>query len=122
MNIGRAAMELVAKLEAMRHAGWTAWEEKFLQDVQRQPYELTEAQREKLDQLEWLSQPISSHCGVPIKHMVETCYRYRFDFDEADVDLLVQLHERGATSVPRRQARWLTRLCRESGEPIEDVA
>jgi hypothetical protein len=112
--------EIAQELFDLLYSDWTDWEWNWLRAMLRYPetYAHSETEREKLAQLYWLSELCYGHDGRSVQEMIVICYRYHVDFDECDSDFIVGLHNRDATSVRRRELRWLIRLCRESGEDL----
>jgi hypothetical protein len=110
--------QIVRELLDLPYGNWTTWEEDiWLPAMLRYPkgYLYSETEREKLDQLCWLVEPMYGHDGMSVAQMIAACTRYCVDLSEDDSDFVVGLSERGATFVRRRELRRLTRLCTESG-------
>jgi hypothetical protein len=118
----RAVFRAIAQeLLDLEHSDWNDWEWNWLHSMLRYPktHKYTEAERLKLDQLSWLSEPFTGHDGLTVEQMIATCYRYHLDFGEDDSDFIVKLHNWNAKSLRRRQLWQLVRLCRQSGEELK---
>jgi hypothetical protein len=112
--------ELAAELYALKYSDWTEWEWDWLDQMAKKPesYIHSETERAKLAQIYSYSRLFSEHDARSVIDMVKICFRYHADFTEEDGDFIVELYEREACSVRKRQLRRLVRLCAESGEFI----
>jgi hypothetical protein len=112
--------ELAAELLNLEQSDWTEWEWDWLSAMASKPesYEASDREREKLAQLNSYSEACSGHDGLTVEQMVKGCHRYHLDFAEADSDFIVELYQRDARIVRKRQLRRLVRLYPENGQTI----
>ena len=112
--------QIARELLDLADGDWTAWEEHWLPAMLRYPNDhvYTEAERKKLAQLCWLSEPCCGHDGLSVEQMIAVCRRYHADFSEEDCDFVVGLERRGAKSLRRRELRRLANLCKEVGVEV----
>ena len=112
--------ELAARLLDLEHSDWTEWEWDWLAAMASKPdsYEPSEREREKLAQIYSYSELCSGHDGLSVEQMVRNCHRYHLDFAEEDSDLVVELYQRNAEAVRKRQMRRLIRLYSEIGQAM----
>jgi hypothetical protein len=112
--------ELAAELQHLECSDWTEWEWDWLGQMARNSdsYEHSETERAKLAQIYSYSRLLSGHDGRSVTEMVRACHRYHLDLAEEDSDFIVELYQRQAQSVRKRQLRRLVRLYAECGEQI----
>jgi hypothetical protein len=113
--------QIARELLDLADGDWTAWEGNWLPAMLRYPNDhlYTEAEREKLAQLCWLSEPRFGHDGLSVDEMIAICRCYQADFSEEDGDFIAKLNRRGSKSVRRRELRRLASLCREAGVEVK---
>lgn len=113
--------QIVQELTDLPFADWTPWEEWIWLPAMlryRKEYVHSKTEREKLAELCWFAEPVYGHDGMSVERMVASCMRYVADLGEAG-DFIIDLHERGATFVRRRELSKLTRLCVLAGVDLK---
>jgi hypothetical protein len=112
--------QLAAQLKQLKNNDWTEWEWEWLGEMAKRSdsYVHSEKERDKLAQIYSYSQLFSGYDGRTVVDMVRVCHRYYLDFAEEDSEFIVELYERQARTVRKRQLRRLVRLYADSGESV----
>ncbi len=117
-----------------RYNDWNDWEFDWLSDEVRRPpdYIYSEKEHAVLDRLQYYSRPFTEYAGYTVPELTAIAYASRFDFDDNEQAFAEKIHHWGATSLKRRQIRFLASLCRrfenvgydhlpDGDEPIDEV-
>jgi hypothetical protein len=112
--------QLAAQLQQLDNSDWTEWEWEWLGEMAKksESYVHSEREREKLAQIYSYSQQFSGYDGLTVVDMARACYRYHLDFAEEDGEFIVDLCQKQAQTVRKRQLRRLVRLYADSGDTV----
>jgi hypothetical protein len=112
--------ELADQLLHLDHNDWTEWEWDWLAAMASKPdsYGPSDKEREKLAQIHSYSELCAGHDGLTVEAMLRSCHSCHLEFLEEDSDFIVELYQRNARVVRRRQLRRLVRLYAQAGEDV----
>jgi hypothetical protein len=102
----------------------TEWERDFLESlVARPPERLSTRQAEVLFEIRDDNELISTIGGtISVGNLIQRAYQARLDLDEPDEEWIAAIHNRGTTSLRRRQLGRLKRCCAQLGELEPHIA